>query len=191
MATRNKIIEASMAKVDDRDEDIPEWARPADQTPEATPESIVGDPPTRTPAMDNLLAWLVLEAGLGDGNNMTALESIVRETLSADNPADVLRQKMPMSGSRFVQVPMLLEDFRISESDFEDGSGLPFYANMYVQVGNPPEPRVINVSSVKILAQLKRLRELDQWPQVVQIIEAAKAKKGQSAPLALAPVEEA
>lgn len=189
MARTNKIIEASMAPIPERDEDIPEWAKPSSEEPAATADPIEAEipAPTNTPALDNLLAWLINEAS--DGDSLKSLESIVRETLTAQDAAAVLRQKLPTSASDFVGVAMLLEDFRITASDYEEGSVLPFYASLYVQVGNPPEPRVINAGSVKILAQLKRFRELDHWPQVIKIVEAGKAKKGQSAPLALAPVE--
>lgn len=188
MTTRNKIREAIESTAVDTSGDLPDWAKP--QREESAPEGAPTATPVRsgTPALDNLLEWLVAEAGDADAESAAGMEAIVRQVLSADNPTQVLRQTLPMSGSDVVEVPMLLLDFTVRESEFEGSKGLPFYASLQVMMGEPAEPRVVNTGSVKVLAQLKRLRELGQWPQVVMLHEARAAKKGESAPLTLIEV---
>ncbi|HEU5217656.1 MAG TPA: hypothetical protein VFU23_03305 [Gemmatimonadales bacterium] len=188
MATRKTAQAISDRPGPDAEQDIPEWAKSPSAGSESAPDPIVGQVASATPALDNLLEWLVAEAADESEGSAAGMEAIVRQALSADSPAAVLRQTLPQSGSDFVEIPMLLLDFTIRESDFEGSSSLPFYASMQVMIGEPPEPRVINTGSIKVLAQLKRLRELGEWPQVVQLLEAKKAKKGQNAPLTLAPV---
>lgn len=188
---RNKTLDAISGQAHDESGEIPEWARSgnlAEGVEETTP--VDGVVASRTPALDALTEWLVAKAGGTDLDDKAGLESIVREALASQTPADVLRTSLPVSASNFLNTPMLLETFRIIPSEFEEGSGLPFYASMTVQVGEPPEYRVVNTSSVKVLAQLAALDGHGEWPQVVQLIEAGKAKKGQSAPLALALITE-
>jgi hypothetical protein len=171
------------------DEDIPEWAKPQREPDSAPAEApIEGQVTSATPALNNLLEWLVAESN-EDSESAMGMEAIVRQALSAPDVASVLRKTLPISASNFVDVPMLLLDFTIRESEFEGESSLPYYASLQVMMGEPPEPRVVNTGSISILAQLKRLRELDEWPQVVMIVEATKAKKGQSPPLRLAQID--
>jgi hypothetical protein len=140
--------------------------------------------------LDNLLEWLVTKAAESAGDESAAgMEAIVRQVLMAENPQQVLRQSLPISASDLVDVPMLLNDFTIRESEFEGSKSLPFYASLQVMMGDPAEPRVVNVGSIKVLAQLKRLEELGHWPQVVMLHEARAAKKGESAPLTLIQVD--
>lgn len=185
MATRNKTIEAITAEVSDPSLDVPEWARPTAEQPEPVEVSTATPVASATPALDNLLAWLISESADPDAESAAGMEAIVRQVLMAENPTQVLRQSLPMAGSDVVGVPMLLNDFTIRQSEFEGSKGLPYYASMQVMMGEPPEPRVINTGAIKVLAQLKRLRELDQWPLVVTLEEARAAKKGESAPLTL------
>jgi hypothetical protein len=188
MATKNRTIEAITSGGTDEGLELPEWARP-DQAPES--EEAPTEAPARsvTPALDNLLEWLVAEAdAMKDDELALGMEAIVRQVLSATDMAQVLRKTMPISGGDVVGVPMLLGDFTIRESEFEGSKSLPYYASLQVMMGDPPEPRVINVGSIKVLAQLKRMRELGQWPVVVMVEEARAAKKGESAPLTLTEV---
>lgn len=150
-------------------------------------ETVHGTVVTGTPAMDNLLSWLVAMASERDEDDMSGLESIVREVLQADNIADVLTQRLPVSASAFAGQNILINGFSIRESDYDGDGSLPFYASMNVMAGNPPEVRVINVGAIKILAQLKRLYEIDEWPVMATITEG-KAKKGKEAPLSLSLV---
>jgi hypothetical protein len=190
MAARNKTIEAITATPEDDSGELPEWARPAGQDSPGVEESTEAPTLSATPALDNLLQWLVNEAASSEGDTASAMEAIVRQTLSAENPTQVLRQTLPIAASDFVEVPMLLLDFTVRESEFEGSRGLPYYASMQVMMGDPPEPRVVNAGSIKILAQLKRLRELDEWPQVVMIHEVRAARRGESAPLSLVQVDQ-
>ena len=184
---RNKTIEAITSTAEDTSGDLPEWAKPpTESAPEAAPTG--GPARSATPALDNLLEWLVAEADDNENGTAAAMESIVRQVLSADDMTQVLRQTLPQSASRFIGVPMLLNGFTIRSSDFEESSGPPFYASLQVMAGDPPEPRVINAGGWKILAQVKRLSEIGTWPVVIMINEAAKAKKGQSPPLTLAEI---
>jgi hypothetical protein len=188
MATRNRTIEAITGTAEDTSGELPEWAKPGQASePEAAPTAA----PARsaTPALDNLLEWLVAEAAaMKDDESALGMEAIVRQVLSADDMAQVLRKTMPISGGDVINVPMLLGDFTIRESEFEGSKSLPFYASLQVMMGDPPEPRVVNIGSIKVLAQLKRMRELGQWPVVVMVEEARAAKKGESAPLTLTEV---
>lgn len=190
MPARNRTLEQIASTPADQSAELPEWAKPpADESAsEAAP--IVAPVASATPALDNLLEWLVAEADDNDGGTAAAMEAIVRQTLSADNMAQALRQTLPQSASQFVGMPMLLNGFTIRSSDYDEGSGPPFYASLQVMAGNPPEPRVINIGGWKPLAQIKVLSEIGTWPMVVKIVEAAKAKKGQSPPLMLVAVDE-
>lgn len=171
------------------EEGLPDWARSATAEPSTSGEApIEGQISSATPALDNLLEWLVNEAKTDEESAM-GMEAIVRQALAAPDVASTLRKIMPVSASQYVDVPILLLDFTIRESEFEGEGGLPFYASLDAMVGEPPEPRVINVGSISILAQLKRLRELNEWPLVVMVTEAAKAKPGRSAPLRLSQVD--
>ena len=190
MPARNKTMEAIASTPSDDAGELPEWAKP---NPDASEPAAVptGAPvPSATPALDNLLEWLVAEADDNEGGTAAAMEAIVRQVLSADDMAGVLRQTLPQSASKYINIPMLLNGFTIRSSDYDEGSGPPFYASLQVMAGEPPEPRVINAGGWKILAQVKRLSEIGTWPVVVKIIEAAKAKKGQNAPLALVMLDE-
>lgn len=212
MVSRTKSQTALSDRPDSPDEEIPEWARKdeggqsvataperlpggdgqvdgagaGDGQTEETLEGVIG---SATPALDNLLAWLVAEAVEDEGDSLTGLESIVRDALTAENPADVLRQRMPAAAGNWVGIPLRLHGYVIRHSDYEDSKGLPFYVSLKVECGEPPEHRAINTSATKVLAQVKRLAELDQWPYVVQIIETRRAKKGQDAPLGLTIVD--
>jgi hypothetical protein len=190
MATRNRTIEAITGTPDDQSGELPDWAKP--QTAESEPAGASTAVPvaSATPALDNLLQWLVNEAITPADDSAAGMEAIVRQVLAATNPTEVLRQTLPISAGDFVEVPMLLLDFTIRESEFEGSKSLPFYASMQVMMGDPPEPRVVNVGSIKVLAQLKRFREIGEWPQVVMLHEARAARKGESAPLTLVPVPE-
>lgn len=188
MATRNKTIEAITSTPADDQGELPEWARPQGGESEPVEASTTAPARSATPALDNLLAWLVEEAQDTDGESAAGMEAIVRQVLSAENPTQVLRQTLPMNGSDIIDVPMLLLDFTIRESEFEGSKSLPFYASMQVMMGEPAEPRVVNTGAIKVLAQLKRLRELGHWPQVVMLHEARAARKGESAPLTLLEV---
>lgn len=188
MTTKSRTVQAIESTAVDTSGDLPEWARPQANEPPTVEASTGVQVPSATPALDNLLAWLVNEVGDADAESAAGMEAIVRQVLSADNPTQVLRQTLPMDATHVLGVPMLLLDFSIRESEFEGTKSLPFYASLQVMMGEPAEPRVVNTGAIKVLAQLKRLRELDQWPQVVMIEEAAKAKKGQSAPLTLREV---
>jgi hypothetical protein len=190
MPARNRTIEAITATPEDNAGQLPEWARPSTGDSPAAEESTETPTSSATPALDNLLQWLVNESGGGGDDSAAAMEAIVRQVLVSDNATQVLRQTLPVSAGDFVDVPVLLMDFTIRESEFEGSKGLPYYASLQVMMGDPPEPRVINAGSIKILAQLKRLRELGEWPQVVMIHEVRKARKGESAPLSLVQVDQ-
>jgi hypothetical protein len=188
MATRNKTIEAITSTATDDGTDLPEWAKPSRES-EPAAESTGAPARSGTPALDNLLEWLVAEAAaMKDDESAMGMEAIVRQVLGAQDMTQVLRQTLPMSASDLIDVPMLLGDFTIRESEFEGSKSLPFYASLQVMMGEPPEPRVVNIGSIKVLAQLKRMRELGQWPVVVMVHEARAAKKGESAPLTLIEV---
>jgi hypothetical protein len=191
MATRSKTIEAITSQPADETGEIPEWAKPERENPEPVAASTGAPTLSATPALDNLLEWLVSEAGTEDEATASGMEAIVRQVFASESPVEVLRQTLPVSGSDFVEIPMLLLDFSIRESEFEGSKSLPFYASMQVMMGEPPEPRVVNTGSIKVLAQLKRFRELGEWPQVVMLREAKKAKKGENAPLTLVSVDQA
>lgn len=194
--------------------DVPEWARPggdgqtpngaASSNPDAdgvkdltaglepeTDQPIEGAVASRTPALDNLLEWLANEAVSEDEDSLSGLESIVREVLTAQDGASVLRQRMPAAASQWLNVPLLWTGYTIRESDYDEGKGLPYYVSMQVMCGEPAEARVINCGGIKVLAQTKRFAELGAWPIVVMIVETAKAKKGQNAPLGLVAVPDA
>ena len=190
MATRNKTIEAIANTPADQSGDLPEWARPQSGESASAEESTGVPARSATPALDNLLEWLVGEADDNDGGTAAAMEAIVRQVLAADNMTQALRQTLPQSGSQFVGVPMLWNGYTIRSSDYEESSGPPFYASLQVMAGDPPEPRVVNVGGWKILAQIKRQSEIGTWPVVIMITEAAKAKKGQSPPLTLTLVDD-
>ena len=191
MATRSKTIQAITESPDDPQGELPEWARAKLGDP-AQPEVSTGDPaPSATPALDNLLEWLVTEADDNEGGTAAAMEAIVRQVLGAQDMAQALRQTLPQSASQFLDIPMLWNGYTIRPSDFEESSGPPFYASLQVMAGDPPKPRVINAGGWKILAQVKRQSEIGAWPVVIKIIEAAKAKKGQSPPLTLVMVDQA
>jgi hypothetical protein len=189
VATRSKITQAIADRPGpDADEDIPEWAKPA-PAPEQTQAPIEGQVASATPALDNLLEWLVSEAGQESEGSASGMEAIIRQVLTAEDTAQVLRQTLPGKAEDWLGIPVLLTGFTIRESEFEGSASLPYYASMDVMAGQPPEPRVINVGAMKILAQLKRFAELDAFPVMVEIREAKAAKKGQSAPLTLSEVD--
>lgn len=169
---------------------IPDELRPPRESQEGTGADQTAAPaPSKTPAIDALLQWCRAQADLNGDDSMAGLESIVRQTLASDDPSRILRQTMPQSGQRFVNVPMLWSGYTIRDSDYEDGSGAPFYATLEVMVGDPPEPRVINCGGWRVLAQVAAIATAGEWPQVVMVIETGKAKKGQSPPLMLVQVD--
>lgn len=188
MAKSRTLDAIGSAPADDSGE-IPEWAKPGDQEGSVLTGEVTDDKPaSKTPALDSLVQWMFGKIAANGDDDMTGLEAIVRQTLQAADPAEVLRKTMPVSGQDFVGVTMLLQGFTLRESDIEDPKAPPAYASLDVLVGEPPEPRVINVGSWKILAQLAALEVHGEWPKVVQIVEARDAKKGQNAPLMLLEV---
>jgi hypothetical protein len=189
MAQRSKTAELTANPQPGGEEEMPDWAKPSHERGQTeTQAPIAGQIVSGTPALDNLLEWLVSEAAT-DSESAMGMEAIVRQALAAENMAQVLTQIMPISAGDFVGVPMFLSDFTIRESEFEGEHNLPYYASLDVLMGEPPQPRVVNTGSIKILAQLKRLQELDALPCVVMVTEAAKAKQGRNAPLGLTQVD--
>lgn len=171
----------------DPNEAPPEWAIDGEQT-DNLPAAIVaevldGETVKGGPALQNLMEWLGGHLAEGDDDNMSAIESIVREALSADSVEAVLRERLPASGKDFRDRPLLLHGFRISESDFGEGEGAPAYASMSVTVLANGEPKVLNCGGWAILAQLKRLEELGEWP--VRVMIKGKANKKGRIPLRL------
>lgn len=191
MATKQN-TRALESTPDQSDPTVGEFLGDGQAEPEATaPSAQSGVVLSRTPATDALLQWCAAEAGDPDETNGAGLESIIRQTLEAEDMAAVFRQTLPQSGQDFVGTPMLWTGYRIMHSEYEEGEGAPFYASLSVQVGNPPEHRVINCGGWRVLAQVMMTAELGEWPQVVMIIEAAKAKGKKAPPLMLVRVDEA
>lgn len=153
-------------------------------------EPVAGQVVSATPALDNLLEWLVNNVEDNDPDSLDGLEGIVRDVLTANDIAEVLRARLPQDASQWLGVPLLWEGFTIRESDYDEGKGLPFYVSMRVKCGEPAEARVINCGGTKVLAQTKRFAELGVWPLIVMIVETAKAKKGKRAPLGLVAIPE-
>lgn len=212
MSQSKTATKALPAKRSQPDEDVPEWARPdkagletvelpegeptedSNEDQGATPVEVVegvvqGLSAGGTPALDNLLEWLAKNCTGTDESDLSGLEAIVREALSADDMAAVFREKLPSGAQQWIDAPLLLTGFTIRESDYEDSKSLPYYMSLEVTCGDPAEARVINTGSIKIMAQVKRLSEIGTWPIFCQIVEAAKAKKGQDAPLKLAMLD--
>lgn len=196
------------------DTDVPEWMTgervetidalaqdvESDAAGDAGDQAAAGEPiegevqagkASATPALDNLLQWLADNVtGTGE-DDLSGMEAIIREVLSADDMAAVFREKLATSAEKWIDAPLLLTGYTIRESDYEDGGGLPFYMSLEVTCGAPnPEQRIINTGSIKVMAQVKRLTEIGTWPVFCKFVEAAKAKKGQSAPLKLALLDE-
>lgn len=190
MATKSN-TRALPQTAENGDPTVGEFLGEQQPAPEGTaPEPQSGQLASRTPATDALLEWCAIEAGDPSADSGAGLESIIRQTLEAEDMAAVFRQTLPQNGQDFVDVPMLWTGYRIMHSEFEEGGGAPYYASLSVQVGNPVEHRVINCGGWRVLAQVMMTATNGEWPQVVMIIEAAKAKKGQSPPLMLVRVDQ-
>lgn len=163
-------------------EDIPEWATggvaPAASSEVALRGQGAEIAETGGPALKSLLDWLVQEATETDEDTFAGLESIVAQMLSAESPEDVLREQAPVSGKNFVDVPFTCHGFKLREGDYEEGA--PFYAVLDVEIGSPPERRVITCGGWTVLAQLMKLRQLGDWPLVMKFT-AKKTQKGYQA----------
>jgi hypothetical protein len=139
-----------------------------------------GDVVSGQSPLQTLIDWCANEVFTRDeSSSQAAMEDIVRQIMSGADAEEVLREQLPRSGRDFIDVPMLLVDYQIIESDFEDGEGFPFYASLRVMVGNPPEPKVINCGGVAVMAAIMRLVQLDDLRQFV-VLRGKKNKAGRT-----------
>lgn len=141
---------------------------------EVTP-AVSGEIAVGGPAMRNLIEWLAERAAGDDEDTFGAMERIIAETLTAENPDEVLSARLPVHARDVVGIPMSITGFRLNEGDFEEGS--PFYAVMDATYGTPPEPHVVTCGAWRVLAALKRLDELGEWPQTV-VFREKRTKSG-------------
>jgi hypothetical protein len=166
------------------------WERDAQDLadePAARPEPVAGDAAHPTSYLQQLIDWCAEQVANQGEDNMAVSEDMVRRMLTADSPEEVLREEVPKSGKDFIGIPLLLVDWRINESDYEDGEGFPYYASLRVMVGNPPESRVINCGGIKVMAAIMRLVQLGEFRQFVKL--TGKKNKAGRTPLNLVAAE--
>jgi hypothetical protein len=116
------------------------------------------------------------DAKSADGDpDVDPYELIIRQVLAADSPAAVLTPVEALQGRDLVNVPLMLLDFQLNQSEFDTGS--PFYASMAVLTPGG-DPAVANCGHKKVLAQLVKLKQFNEFPYRVMFHERGVSKQG-------------
>jgi len=136
-------------------------------------------------ALQSLMDWCARKIEESEEGSFAAIKRIVRDTLASKTPDEVLREQLPTSGRDFVDRPFIAFGFGLTESEFSESDGCPFYANLDIAIGNPPKRRVVNVGSWKVMAQLMMLDLMGEWPQTLVIRQKKRATKKGYFPLSL------
>lgn len=158
---------------------------PGAQQVEVYEPPVEGQPVDEDETLQTLINWCAAKVADAEEDAFEATKRIVRQTLAATNPDEVLREMLPISGKNFVDKPFLGFGFGITESEFTEGDGCPFYANLDIAVGNPPERRVVNIGSWRVMAQLMVLDMAGEWPQALVIRAKKRATRRGFYPLSL------
>ncbi len=136
-------------------------------------------------ALQTLMDWCRAKVDEASEDSFEAIKRIVRQTMASTTPDEVLRQQLPISGKQFLDAVFILLSFNVTESEFTESDGCPFYANLDVTVGSPPERRVVNIGSWKVMAQLFVLDQAGEWPQTLVIRAKKRATRRGFYPLSL------
>ena len=134
----------------------------------------VGTIATAGPAIRTLVEWLESQVSGGDADPFAGLESMIRQVFEADTPADVLKERIPVSGKSFLRKPFVLNGFSVTRSEFSEGDGCPYYLNLQATDERTGETVVINIGSWIVCAQVAALVNADSLPVRCEIREKDK-----------------
>lgn len=132
-----------------------------------------GPAPVRVPS--ELDKYLHDAKGADGDPDVDPYEMLIRQVLNADSPAAVLTPVEAMQGRDMVDVPLMLLDFTLNESEYDSGS--PFYVSMAVLTPGG-DPAVVNCGHKKVLAQLVKLKQFNEFPYRVMFRTKGQSKQG-------------
>jgi hypothetical protein len=135
------------------------------------------------PATMQVIQWCVDQVSVDDDDSALAMEDMIRRVLASETPDQVFAEDLPISAQDILGKPIVITGVRIGQTDFADG--FPFYALVDVEIGSPPQKRVVTVGAFKVMAQLFALARLGEWPQTAMFKQSDKPTRKGNRPLSL------